>query len=173
MSSDREGGFRIRRLEEFNKAFLFKWRLRILEDSNSLWLCMLKVSYVDVKLGVVTGEENIVKKSSRSVWWSDISSLGKYLLEELLAKSFKFRVDLGVSTSFWHVNWLELGILKEFFSGFVFLISFAGCIYSLHGRVDKRGMEMSRLWNLQLDCFGLFIDCGQSSTTTVCGCSYI
>ncbi|XP_058775315.1 uncharacterized protein LOC131649574 [Vicia villosa] len=88
----------------------------LLGASNALWFRMLKARYADVKLCAAAGVKNFVKKSSRSVWWSDILALGKKLPEEFFAKSCKFRVGLGYSISFWHARWLDEGIIKDIFS---------------------------------------------------------
>lgn len=41
--------------------------------------------------------------------------LGKNITEEIFAKSCKFRVGDGFSTSFWHSNWANDEVLKDIF----------------------------------------------------------
>lgn len=71
-----KGGLDLKMMEDFNKALYFKWKWRILEDLNSIWVRMLKAQYVDIKLRTVNGGTKFVNKQSCSVWWMDICSLG-------------------------------------------------------------------------------------------------
>ncbi|XP_058733926.1 uncharacterized protein LOC131605606 [Vicia villosa] len=110
-----KGGLGLRSLEEFNIALLMKWRWRILNASNSLWYRILKARYVDVKVKVLVGDLNLKSRATRSVWWSDIMSLGKNLPKDYFDINIKFVVGCGYSFPFWHANWLEVGILKHVF----------------------------------------------------------
>ncbi|XP_058753997.1 uncharacterized protein LOC131627181 [Vicia villosa] len=96
-------------------ALLYKWRWRILQDSNYLWYSILKARYRDVNLCAANGRGNLKFLKTKLIWWSDLSSLGSKLPEEVFAWNCKFRVGDGYSTSFWHSRWLEEGILMEIF----------------------------------------------------------
>lgn len=80
-----------------------------------MWYKVSKARYGDIKLRVVNGGGVQDGKSSKSSWWSDILSLESNLLEEFLNPNYCFQVGNGYSTSFWHLNWSEVGILKDFF----------------------------------------------------------
>ncbi|XP_058725633.1 uncharacterized protein LOC131596916 [Vicia villosa] len=81
-----KGGLGLSKLEDFNTALLLKWRWRILEASNFLGYCILKARYRDIMLQVAIEGGKLDKYSYKSVWWSDIISLEKRLLEEFLRR---------------------------------------------------------------------------------------
>ncbi|XP_058741725.1 uncharacterized protein LOC131614114 [Vicia villosa] len=110
-----KGGFGLRSLEEFNIALLLKWNWRILKASNSLWYRVLKARYENINLKALVGEPKHIPRANRSVWWSNILSLRKYLPKGFFANNIKFEVGRGHSIPFWHAAWLDVGILKQIF----------------------------------------------------------
>lgn len=76
---------------------------------------MLKVRYDDIKLRVIIEGGKLDKYSFNLVWWSDIISLEKMLLEDFFAKNCNLRVGDEFTTSFWHSQWLDEGVIKFLF----------------------------------------------------------
>lgn len=56
MSSDREGGLGVRRIEDFNLGLLCKWKWRIIIEKGAFWYRVLKARYRDLKLRVAHGD---------------------------------------------------------------------------------------------------------------------
>lgn len=62
-----KGGLSLRRIEDFNLAFLFKWRWGIFEEFDALWYKVLKAWYGGINVWAVNGggfQDVKVSKSS-------------------------------------------------------------------------------------------------------------
>lgn len=105
----------LRRIEYFNLALLSKWKWRILEEKDALWYRTLKARYGDLKLCVVHEEVITKGKTSISIWWANISTVGSQLHSDLFASAYRFKLGNGFFPSFWHSRWSDLGPLKDRF----------------------------------------------------------
>ena len=86
-----------RRIREFNTALLRKWRLRLLEDRDSLWFRVMSTRY-----GV---EGGWLKGGGRkaSTWWRDVHALCR---EEWFIDHVSRSVGNRKNTLFWSDVWL-------------------------------------------------------------------
>lgn len=70
-----KGGLGVRNLENFNKSLIGKWRWRLLNEKDAIWMKVLEESYggdfnpwqPPIGAGV---------RSEDSVWWKDLSNCG-------------------------------------------------------------------------------------------------
>lgn len=122
------GGLGMKRLEDFSKALLFKWRWRILEGSSAIWFRLLKARYGDIRLEVIHGRRKKSNSRNCSIWWLDLCSLGKNLLDNFFNSNCRYSLGDGYSISFWYFSWMDGGPLKDRFPA-VFDISVLKEVY--------------------------------------------
>ncbi|XP_058752711.1 uncharacterized protein LOC131625894 [Vicia villosa] len=110
-----KGGLGLRRIKDFNLAFLNKWRWRILGGSEALWYNVLKARYGDINLHVVSFDAKNSKKISKSSWWMDILSLENSYTDNFFVDNCRFIVGRGFNISFWNSRWMEdICLMKSF-----------------------------------------------------------
>ncbi|XP_058726407.1 uncharacterized protein LOC131597748 [Vicia villosa] len=102
-----KGGIRVKNIVVFNQALLTKWRWRILQGHDSLWLRVLK---------------------SR-----DIMKIGRSFFRDPIVEGCRFDVHNGYNTPFWEANWWGGNILKDVFPELYEAFSLKGVSVAIMG----------------------------------------
>ncbi|CAL0303504.1 unnamed protein product [Lupinus luteus] len=125
--SREDGGLGIKNLKLFNLSLLGKWRWRLLSDSGSMWVRVLRSRYgYGRRMLVGTGEGDWFRKGS--VWWRDIGSLNPRVSRcsvECFCEGVRRRVGCGDFISFWSDSWVSGG------GGYVSKVVIQDCFRSL------------------------------------------
>ncbi|XP_058775751.1 uncharacterized protein LOC131650025 [Vicia villosa] len=98
-----KGGLWVKNIKLFNLALLSKWRWRILQGGNSLWLDVLKARYGDIVSQICKGGKIGRSGVLYSNWWKDIVNLGFDHYRDPIVNCCHFEIQNGFSTPFWEV----------------------------------------------------------------------
>lgn len=102
------GGLGIKKLEEFNMAFLGKWKWGILKENGKLWQRVVKSRYGHVGQGGESGNRQ-GDFSIGSIWWRDLGKLESFRqgIGNWFSEGMERIVGDGENTSFWHDLWIN------------------------------------------------------------------
>lgn len=75
----------------FNLALLSKWKWKILEGKDCLWMEIFRARYENLQFSMLD-EEGVSFRGFRSLWWKDIISLGRKRNDSLINKNCRFKV---------------------------------------------------------------------------------
>lgn len=65
------GGLGVRVVGQMNRAFLIKWKWRILKEDNAIWSRFFRLRYKNPKLKVQAACGEVINVDD-SIWWRDI-----------------------------------------------------------------------------------------------------
>nr|KYP44579.1 Putative ribonuclease H protein At1g65750 family [Cajanus cajan] len=104
------GGLGVRDLEIFNISLLGKWKWRMVNEPNALWVKVLEARYGEVSLV----SDTIVRGGSS--WWNNIikaSKSGKREKREWFQEGIRRIIGDRKETYFWKQPWCERTALKD------------------------------------------------------------
>jgi len=101
------GGLGVRDLRLFNEVLLGKWLWRFMNEKGNLWRKVVAIKYDTTNFAWYPSSPN----------GSYGCSLWRYISKGWAGffPHFSFEVGDGTSTSFWHNQWNEEGLLKDLF----------------------------------------------------------
>lgn len=110
------GGLGIKDVELLNTALLYKWKLRILKEQDSLLSNILRSWYGNIENKVLVGDNSVLKNKD-SIWWRDLIILNglKVTTQNQLVATVLYKVKNGSRTAFWHANWIGNQPLRSCF----------------------------------------------------------
>ncbi|XP_058759359.1 uncharacterized protein LOC131632631 [Vicia villosa] len=108
-------GLGVKNIELFNLALLNKWRWRILQGLNGMWLDVLKARYGDISSLAFCGGKGFKVLPSCSFWCKDLIKVSSSLSLDPIVECSKFSINNGFITPFWESNWLNDTPLQEAF----------------------------------------------------------
>jgi len=99
-----EGGLGVRDIRVVNLSLLAKWRWRMIQGENSLWMDVLLEKYAPNIRGL-WDSRSAVWPHYASRWWKDVATLDDGGGANWFNAEVERRVLDGVDTSFWNVVW--------------------------------------------------------------------
>jgi hypothetical protein len=105
-----EGGLGVRDIRITNISLLAKWKWRLLQNEEALWVKVLSIKYGGT---VVSNQWIELERPSRfeSLWWKDVKSVGGEvdLNSNWFSSSITRVVSNGRNARFWRDKWTPLG----------------------------------------------------------------
>jgi hypothetical protein len=108
------GGLGVRDIRLVNISLLTKWRWRLLYVDQQMWKKVSIAKYGVTPCGKVDLGEDC-KPWFSSLWWKDISSIGKNINHNWFSQQVVKKIGNGRQTSFWLDNWLGDFSLRDRF----------------------------------------------------------
>ncbi|GAU30676.1 hypothetical protein TSUD_39000 [Trifolium subterraneum] len=99
------GGLGVKNLKLFNIALLSKWKWRCVNDSEAIWMDVLRYRYGHLPSVILNGVPTTCE-SKASIWWKDLANIGESFGSDWFKSNISIIIGDGNNIAFWKNKWL-------------------------------------------------------------------
>src|SRR4051812_20116556 len=100
-----DGGLGIKDLANFNEALLTKWLWRLVNETETIWIGLMKARYGALWERLVLNRYS-GRRSKESLWWKDLLKLVDSAEVNCFFNFLSFKLGEGSLIPFWRRRWL-------------------------------------------------------------------